>query len=138
MLLSALAIPNWNNSAPNGFNISRHIVFMTDGDMSAYQQVYGAYGYQQLDARVAPGNTSDTDLTAIHNTRLQMLCNAIKAKGITIWVIGFRNQSEGNIQTPLQNCATSSNHWTMAYDAASLSQKFKDIAKNIGGLRVSQ
>ena len=127
-----------NNSAPNGFNISRHIVFMTDGDMSAYQQVYGAYGYQQLDARVAPGNTSDTDLTAIHNTRLQMLCNAIKAKGITIWVIGFRNQSEGNIQTPLQNCATSSNHWTMAYDATSLSQKFKDIAKNIGGLRVSQ
>jgi hypothetical protein len=26
----------------------------------------------------------------------------------------------------------------MAYTAASLSQKFKDIAKNIGGLRLSQ
>ncbi|MDV5822743.1 pilus assembly protein TadG-related protein [Sphingobium naphthae] len=127
-----------NANAPNGFNISRHIVFMTDGDMSAYQQVYGAYGFQQLDARVASGSTSDSGLTAIHNTRLQMLCNAIKAKGITIWVIGFRNQSEGDIQTPLQNCATSANHWTMAYTASALSQKFKDIAKNIGGLRVSQ
>ncbi len=127
-----------NASAPNGFNISRHIVFMTDGDMSAYQAVYGAYGYQALDGRVASTTTGDTGLTAIHNNRLAMLCNAIKAKGITIWVIGFRNQSEGDIQTPLQNCATSSNHWTMAYTAAALSQKFKDIAKNIGGLRLSQ
>ncbi|OAN57497.1 pilus assembly protein TadG [Sphingobium sp. TCM1] len=127
-----------NSSAPNGFNISRHIVFMTDGDMSAYQGVYGAYGYQLLDGRVAATTASDTDLTAIHNRRLEMLCNAIKGKGITIWVIGFRNQAEGDIQAPLQSCATSSNHWTMAYTAASLSQKFKDIAKNIGGLRLSQ
>jgi Flp pilus assembly protein TadG len=127
-----------NANAPNGFNISRHIVFMTDGDMSAYQQVYGAYGYQALDGRVASPLTTDIPLTAIHNNRLSMLCNAIKAKGITIWVIGFRNQLEGDIQTPLQNCATSSNHWTMAYTASALSQKFRDIAKNIGGLRLSQ
>lgn len=127
-----------NSSAPNGFNISRHIVFMTDGDMSAYQNVYGAYGYQALDGRVAATSTDDTGLTAIHNRRLEMLCNSVKGKGITIWVIGFRNQSEGDIQTPLQNCASSSNHWTMAYTAAALSQKFKDIAKNIGGLRLSQ
>jgi len=127
-----------NANAPNGFNISRHIVFMTDGDMSAYQAVYGAWGYQLLDARVAAANTSDVNLTAIHNRRLEMLCNAVKARGITIWVIGFRNQSEGDIQTPLQNCASSANHWMMAYNQAQLTQKFKDIAKNIGGLRVSK
>ncbi|MFC3441412.1 pilus assembly protein TadG-related protein [Sphingobium rhizovicinum] len=127
-----------NAAAPNGFNIARHIVFMTDGDMSAYQGVYGAYGYQLLDGRVAATNTSDTSLTAIHNNRLTMLCNSIKGMGITVWVIGFRNQSEGDIQTPLQGCASSSNHWTMAYTASALSQKFKDIAKNIGGLRLSQ
>ncbi|WP_458225763.1 pilus assembly protein TadG-related protein [Sphingobium limneticum] len=127
-----------NATAPNGFNISRHIVFMTDGDMSAYQSVYGAYGYQLLDGRVASTSTADTSLTAIHNNRLTMLCNSIKGMGITVWVIGFRNQSEGNIQAPLQGCATSSNHWTMAYTASALSQKFRDIAKNIGGLRLSQ
>ncbi|RJG56647.1 pilus assembly protein TadG [Sphingobium terrigena] len=127
-----------NSSAPNGFNISRHIVFMTDGDMSAYDAVYGAYGYQLLDGRVAATNTDNTGLTAIHNRRLEMLCNAVKGKGITVWVIGFRNQSEGDIQAPLQGCASSSNHWMMAYTAASLTQKFKDIAKNIGGLRLSQ
>lgn len=127
-----------NSSAPNGFNISRHIVFMTDGNMSAYDAVYGAYGYQKQDARIAAGSTDNTGLTAIHNRRLEMLCNAVKGKGITVWVIGFRNQSEGDIETPLQGCASSSNHWMMAYTAASLTEKFKDIAKNIGGLRLSQ
>jgi Flp pilus assembly protein TadG len=127
-----------NSSAPNGFNISRHIVFMTDGDMSAYDAVYGAWGYQLLDGRVAASSTDNTGLTAIHNRRLEMLCNAVKGKGITVWVIGFRNQAEGDIQAPLQGCASSSNHWMMAYTAASLTQKFKDIAKNIGGLRLSQ
>ncbi|MDI1296849.1 MAG: pilus assembly protein TadG, partial [bacterium] len=127
-----------NAAAPNGFNISRHIVFMTDGDMSAYDAVYGAYGYQLLDGRVAATNTNNTGLTAIHNRRLEMLCNAVKGKGITVWIIGFRNQSEGDVSSQLQACATSSNHWMMAYDGATLTQKFKDIAKNIGGLRLSQ
>lgn len=127
-----------NGAAPNGFNISRHIVFMTDGDMSAYDGVYGAYGYQLLDGRIAATNTDNTGLTAIHNRRLEMLCNAVKGKGITVWVIGFRNQSEGDITSQLKGCASSSNHWMMAYTAASLTQKFKDIAKNIGGLRLSQ
>lgn len=127
-----------NAAAPNGFNISRHIVFMTDGDMSAYTNVYGAWGYQDLDLRDGPGSADNTALTNIHNTRLQMMCNSIKSLGITIWIVGFRNLSEGAIQTPLQNCATSSNHWMMAYDGTTLSQKFKDIAKNIGGLRLSQ
>lgn len=127
-----------NGNAPNGFNISRHIVFMTDGDMSAYDRVYGAYGYQKQDGRVAATSTDDTGLTAVHNRRLEMLCNAVKGKGITVWVIGFRNQSEGDITSQLQGCASSSNHWMMAYTAASLTEKFKDIAKNIGGLRLSQ
>ncbi len=127
-----------NSTAPNGFTTSRHIVFMTDGDMSAYGSVYGAYGYQLLDGRVAATSTNDDGLTAIHNRRLEMLCNAAKGKGITIWIIGFRNTSEGPVGSQLQGCASSANHWTMAYDASSLSEKFKTIAKNIGGLRLSQ
>ena len=126
-----------NANAPNGFNISRHIVFMTDGDMSAYTDVYGAWGYQTLDQRDGPSGSSDSSLTAIHNRRLEMLCNAIKGKNITVWIVGFRNASEGAVGSQLQNCATSSNHWMMAYDGATLRQKFKDIAKNIGGLRLS-
>ena len=137
--LSPTGIFSADNGVPtNGFSVARHMVFMTDGDMSAYDGVYGAYGYQLLDGRIAATSTDNAGLTAIHNRRLEMLCNAVKGKGITIWVIGFRNQSEGDITSQLQACASSSNHWMMAYTAASLTQKFKDIAKNIGGLRLSQ
>ncbi|WP_272799399.1 TadE/TadG family type IV pilus assembly protein [Sphingobium sp. AntQ-1] len=133
-----------NANAPNGFNISRHIIFMTDGDLTAYQSVYGAYGYQALDGRVAATSTDDTGLKAIHKRRLEMMCNAIKGKGITIWVVGFKDKPPAGtldsamLDTELQTCANSGNHWFMAYNPSTLRQKFKDIAKNIGGLRLSQ
>ncbi|WHO40652.1 pilus assembly protein TadG-related protein [Sphingobium sp. AP49] len=124
-----------NGAAPNGFNVSRHIVFMTDGTMSAYSAVYGAWGYQALDRRDAPSSINDTDLTAIHKRRLEMMCNAIKSKGIVIWVIGFSDKDV--MGTELQNCASSANHWSMNYTAADLKTTFQNIAKNIGGLRLS-
>lgn len=133
-----------NANAPNGFNISRHIIFMTDGDLTAYQSVYGAYGYQKLDGRVAATSTDDDGLKAIHKRRLEMMCNAIKGQGVTIWVVGFKDQPPTGtadstmLDTELQTCANSGNHWFMAYKPSTLRQKFKDIAKNIGGLRLSQ
>ncbi|KFD29063.1 TadE/TadG family type IV pilus assembly protein [Sphingobium yanoikuyae] len=132
-----------NRNAPNGFNIARHIVFMTDGDMQAYDSVYGSYGYQKLDGRVAATSSDNTTLTAIHNRRLEMLCNAVKSEGIVVWVIGFKDppptgKTDEDMMSPqLQGCANSRNHWFMAYTPSSLRQKFKDIAKNIGGLRLS-
>ncbi|NML10809.1 pilus assembly protein TadG [Sphingobium sp. AR-3-1] len=133
-----------NANAPNGFNISRHIIFMTDGDLTAYDAVYGAYGYQKLDGRVAATSTNDDGLIAIHKRRLEMMCNAIKGQGVTIWVVGFKDQPPTGtldstmLDTELQTCANSGNHWFMAYNPSTLRQKFKDIAKNIGGLRLSQ
>lgn len=116
---------------------------MTDGIMRAYPDVYGAWGYQALDRRDGPSGADIDDLTAIHNRRLEMLCNSVKGKGITIWVIGFQDQpptgtdDEDVMSTQLQGCANSRNHWTMAYNSSQLRQKFRDIAKNIGGLRLS-
>ncbi len=133
-----------NANAPNGFNISRHIIFMTDGDLTAYDAVYGAYGYQKLDGRVAATSTNDDGLIAIHKRRLEMMCNAIKGQGVTIWIVGFKDQPPTGtldstmLDTELQTCANSGNHWFMAYNPSTLRQKFKDIAKNIGGLRLSQ
>lgn len=133
-----------NSSAPNGFNIARHIIFMTDGDLTAYNRAYGAYGFQELDRRVTTTATDDNGLKAIHKRRLEMMCNAIKGKGITIWVVGFKDQPPTGtadstmLDAELQTCANSGNHWFMAYKPSTLRQKFKDIAKNIGGLRLSQ
>lgn len=122
-----------NSTAPNGFNINRNIVLMTDGQLTAYSQIYSAYGINSQQWRVAPNDTSDADLTAIHNRRFEMICNAVKAKGITIWVVAF----DTALTPSLANCATSSNHASVATDSLALREQFKAIAKNIGGLRVS-
>lgn len=122
-----------NDRAPNGFSISRHIVFMTDGDMSAYDSAYGAWGYNLLDGREGPTSSSNSNLTSRHNRRLEMICNAIKGQGITIWVVAF---AEG-YSSQLISCATSANHAALATNAAELKAKFKQIAQNIGGLRLS-
>lgn len=123
-----------NASAPNGFTISRHLIFMTDGEMNANSSAYSAWGLQKLDGREAP--TSTNNLTSVHNRRLDIICDAAKRQGYTVWVIAFAESS--GYSTQVQNCASSANHRALAMDADELSETFTNIARNIGGLRLSQ
>ena len=123
-----------NGAAPNGFTISRHIIFMTDGDMTAAAGNYDGWGINKLDGRVAATSTNTSTLEDIQNKRFEIVCEAAKRKGITIWIIVFASGSNSS----LNNCATSSDHIAVSTNAASLSTQFKTIAQNIGGLRLSQ
>jgi Flp pilus assembly protein TadG len=123
-----------NGAAPNGFSISRHIVFMTDGAMTASDGNYDGWGINRLDGRIAATNTSTTDLVTIQNKRFEIACEAAKRKGITIWVIVFASSSNSSLNA----CASSSDHVAVSTNASSLSTQFKTIAQNIGGLRLSQ
>tara|TARA_R110000824_G_scaffold162204_3_gene337822 strand:+ start:4597 stop:6576 length:1980 start_codon:yes stop_codon:yes gene_type:complete len=125
-----------NTKSKNGFNIARHLIFMTDGDLNVFPDRYNVYGYNQLDGRLAPTGTNQSGYEAIQAQRFQLMCNAVKAKGITIWVIQFTNSS--TIQTHLKNCATSESHAAAATSNSALQAAFGDIAKTIGGLRLSK
>jgi Flp pilus assembly protein TadG len=122
-----------NTTAPNGLSISRHIVFMTDGDMYNDAENYDAWGQNKQDGRIAPPNSSSTELISRHNRRLEMLCNAIKGKGITIWVVAFGT----SLNTQLSNCANSPQHAAVSTSAADLKTRFRSIAQSIGGLRLA-
>ncbi|HAF40983.1 MAG TPA: pilus assembly protein TadG [Sphingobium sp.] len=123
-----------NGAAPNGFSISRHIIFMTDGAMTASDGNYDGWGINRLDGRIAATGTSTTDLVTIQNKRFNIACEAAKRKGFTIWVIVFASSSN----SALNACASSSDHVAVSTNAAALSTQFKTIAQNIGGLRLSQ
>jgi Flp pilus assembly protein TadG len=130
---------NTDASAPGGFPISRHIVFMTDGAMDARNQSYGPWGISSMDGRQVPTNTQDIDngssaMNNIHYRRMEMICNAAKGKGYTIWVIGY---GIATMPQSLQNCATDADHWALASNSTALKSKFKSIAQSIGGLRLS-
>lgn len=123
-----------NMSAPNGFSIGRHVVFMTDGTMVIRQSNYGAYGYQKLDDSIAAANAGDTELAARQAHRFQLMCAATRAKGWTIWVIQFGSSS---VSPNMLSCASSPGNAAAATDKASLQAAFSNIAQKIGGLRLS-
>lgn len=119
-------------AAPNnGGEVSRHIIFMTDGEMAPNYSIQSSWGIEYHDRRVtSDGYTRDTER---HNSRFLALCEAVKAKGIRIWVIAF-----AQAMTPeLETCASDDSKFT-AENAAKLDAAFQSIAKQVGELRVVQ
>lgn len=120
-----------NATAPNNRPISRHIVFMTDGDMAPNMGNLSFQGYEWLMKRV--GGTSDATLTTRHNNRFSQLCEKAKGKNITVWVVSFGVA----LNSSLTNCATPGKAY-QANNAAQLNQNFQAIARQISKLRLSQ
>lgn len=120
-----------NSVAANGNPISRHIIFMTDGDMAPNAGIYGFQGQEYLQGRVAAGNTSD--LTNRHNARFLAACNAAKSRNMTVWVVGFGTSLNSNLTA----CASGDKAY-QASNAAQLHLQFQAIAAQITRLRLSQ
>jgi hypothetical protein len=113
-------------------NVSKHIIFMTDGKMEPTYEAYSSYGLEKLDHRILPpGSTQLTQLVAAHNARFAAVCEAIKAQGVTIWVIAFGT----SMTTQLQNCASSGRSYYSSNTTA-LRNTFKFIASEVADLRL--
>lgn len=119
-----------NDSPMNGGNVNRHVIFMTDGFQEASNTTYQSYGIEYFDRRVTDDGGT-TQENARHSLRFRAVCDAIKAKGIRIWVIGFTS----GLTADLAFCASPNSSYT-ANDAASLNAAFQEIAKQVGELRV--
>lgn len=122
---------NVNVAAPNGGGVARHMIFLTDGYMQPSSTVHSAYGTEYYDKRITDNGSSN--ITSRHTSRFLAMCEAVKAKGIRIWVIAFASE----LTTDLETCASTNS----AFDAdssASLNQAFQDIANDVGELRVTQ
>lgn len=123
---------NVNIAPTNGGEVSRHLIFMSDGDMDPNQTSQSAWGIESLDRRVTDDG-SDSQDKARHISRFYALCSAIKAKGIRIWTISFTTGAS----TVLQTCASSDSSFN-ADDATELNEAFQEIAKQVGELRLTQ
>jgi Flp pilus assembly protein TadG len=117
----------------NGMPVSRHIIFMTDGDMNPTTSSYSAYGIEGMQKRVL-GSAATSELEARHNQRFKMICNAAKGLNISIWVIAF-----GLALTPEESeCASNANQASTVANRTALIAKFTEIGNNIGALRLTQ
>ncbi len=130
-----------NAYTPQGGEIERHMIFMTDGDACTGINNYTAYGVNWFDRRTtgsAPtdGCTTNGTLTEQVNARTEALCTAIKNKNITLWVITF-GYVDPNTVTRMTNCASTGRYFS-ANNAAQLQSTFKTIADQISMLRLTK
>jgi len=128
-----------NATAENGRPIDRHIIFMTDGAMSANMGNLTFQGYEYLNQNVSGSiDTSDATLTSLHNNRFAQLCTAAKGKNITVWVVAL----SVNLNTSLTNCATPGKAYQTLVKPDGTKVTLKDIFSSIAGqisrLRLSQ
>lgn len=139
-----------NRTAASGGQIQRHLIFMTDGDSTSSPCDYNAYGVPWYDQRqttdVGSANDCGSNRQALIDQidlRLIALCDAVKAKGITLWVISYGGAVSSADNVRLQNCASPANavtstHFFQANNAAALQTSFSDIANSISQLRLTQ
>ncbi len=136
-LLSAeglFADENADSTTTNKRPIDRHIIFMTDGQMSADMGSLTFQGQEFLDQRVSGSiNTSAADLTARHNNRFLQLCEQAKRKKMKIWVIALGLPLNDNLTT----CADDGRAF-QTNSGKGLEDIFESIAQQISRLRLSQ
>ncbi|MFT4055603.1 MAG: pilus assembly protein TadG-related protein [Novosphingobium sp.] len=121
-----------NSDEPtNGGKVSRHLIFMTDGEMEPNYLIAQAWGVEYWDRRVTSDGSTDDEKR--HTQRFLATCEAIKAKGIRVWVVAFTS----TLSSDLTTCASDDSSYT-ASSAADLNTAFQEIAKQVGELRVVQ
>lgn len=133
-----------NQFTPQGGEIQRHMIFMTDGDAVSSNCDYNAYGIHFYDRRQTDdvGNwqncmngTSLNSLTGQINSRLEALCDVVKNKNITLWVVSFGGGNLQSTEDRLERCASPGRYF-LADDSAALQRTFKSIADQISALRL--
>ena len=126
--------PGWTKAVvletdgTNNFNQCDSSYGCTDPD-------YTAFGFLS-DGRLGTTTSRSVAKTTLDN-RLTAVCNAMKAKGIVIYTIGFTGGAT-NSQTILQGCATDANKYFFAPDQATLQSAFVAIANSLNKIRVSR
>ncbi|MEA3014857.1 MAG: hypothetical protein QOD42_3402 [Sphingomonadales bacterium] len=124
--------------SPDTFNsmpVSRHIIFMTDGQMDTDNSIYAFHGIERNDQKVAGQNSpTEADLNGRHMQRFRMICNAAKSMGYSVWVIAFGT----TLTTDMVQCASNANQASTVSNRDALIDRFQEIGSNIGALRLTQ
>lgn len=119
-----------NLTGPNGGQISRHIIFLTDGEPVSQLNTYSAYGVEETERRIS-GSTGVSPAT-LHARRFQALCD-VERGSVAIWAIALGTSVTGN----MSSCADPGRAM-QADNTAQLNAAFQRIANEIADLRLVQ
>ena len=127
----ASVLPGTSQPAAYGTEkLDKIAILMTDGE---YNEEYTSEGIS-TGSRGA-GNTAANGSSVV---QAKALCDGMKAKGITVYTVGFDLGGNNTAITTLTYCATDSTHFYNATDGNELRQAFRDIALKISDLYLSK
>jgi len=113
-------------------DFNKAIVLMTDGENFISSSTYGAYGYLSQNRL---GTTNSNTAINTLNSRTTTVCNNIKAEGIIIYTITFEVDST-TARNLMRGCASDPSKYFDSPDAATLTQTFRAIGKELSNLRI--
>ncbi len=137
----------------DGVNTWGHETRYTNGTSTIYttgNSEYSAYGYFQnadgsgTGSRLPSGYATLSTSADARNAMDQLTtetCTNMKAKGVVIYAVAFSTPGDAidaSGQSLIKNCASGSDKYFLASDAASLNAAFVSIAQGIGGLRITR
>lgn len=133
--------PYSEGAAYDARDVEKVMVMMTDGENQIYggynnhnQSHYSAYNY--LGVRRL-GVTGHGAAKGRINDRMALLCENIKAEGITLYTITFRLNS-GALKDLYRDCASSPDHYFDSTSNGELEQHFQTIARQLSELRLAR
>lgn len=142
-----LVSPNWGYLWPAATNrpaaygtkdLLKVVVLMTDGE---FNTTY-CKGVISKDSTSGSGASSDHINCNASNgnafAQAEALCDAMKAKGIVIYTVGFDLGGNAAAEDIMQECATSAEHVYLPDSGAQLKTAFKAIGQDINSLRLSK
>ncbi|WP_129794283.1 TadE/TadG family type IV pilus assembly protein [Sphingosinicella sp. CPCC 101087] len=117
-----------NPTEIDDIRVDKHIIFLTDGDMTASSSNYSAYGIPNASNRM----TGSGNLETKHRNRFFNACNRARQMGMTVWVIAI------DIRTPqdVEPCASGDDRFFVS-DGSDLEEVFQLIGRGIGRLRLT-
>lgn len=117
------------------------IVLMTDGQNTYTRSnnhnwtAYGAFAYGAK-GRLGDSNSASA-LTGAMNTKTRAACTNAKTRGVIVYTIAFRLESDTSTRALLSECASDGSKAFVASDGAALYQVFQAIGREISNLRVA-
>jgi Flp pilus assembly protein TadG len=111
------------NAPASSPNTAKIIIFMTDGFNTANRWTNVLFG---------SGTTAQID------ARTQLVCQNIKAAGITVYTVQIDTGGASPPSTLLQNCASNVSKWFYLTNPGELVTTFGKIAANLSNLRLAR
>ncbi len=133
--------PYTEGAAYDDKDVEKVMIMMTDGENQIHSTGdnhnnahYSSYGYL---AKNRLGVTDRYSARGKINDRMETLCTNIKAQGITMYTVTFRQNSSA-LKQLYRDCATSDDHYFDSTSNGELEQHFQTIARQLSELRVAR